>query len=323
LPETQNLVGFFVNTLVLRSEVRPEQSFPEFVTAVRQTVRDAFAHQDVPFERVVDEVQPVRDTSRTPLFQVMVVLQNTPSAELDLPGLEVTDVETELRHAAFDLTLEFAETDTGALHGLLTYNTGLFDPATAERMAEQLGTLLTALAEDPDRPVGTLPLTTDAELKALLDQGHGTARPVPAATLPRLFEQQAARTPDAIALAEGARQWTYAQADRAANRLAHRLIARGAGPETVVALALPRGAAMVVAQLAVTKAGGAFLPVDPDYPEQRRRFMIRDAGAALVLDDPEEVWAAGGPDTAPTDADRTTPLTPQHPAYVIYTSGST
>ncbi|MEV5884235.1 non-ribosomal peptide synthase/polyketide synthase [Streptomyces sp. NPDC052020] len=323
LPETQNLVGFFVNTLVLRSEVRPEQSFPEFVTAVRRTVLDAFAHQDVPFERVVDEVQPVRDTSRTPLFQVMVVLQNTPPADLDLPGLEVTDVETELRHAAFDLTLEFAETDTGALHGLLTYNTDLFDPATAERMAEQLGTLLTALAEDPHRPVGTLPLTTDAELKALLDQGHGTARPVPAATLPRLFERQAARTPDAIALSEGARRWTYAEADRAANRLAHRLIARGVGPEAVVALALPRGAATVVAQLAVTKAGGAFLPVDPGYPEERRRFMMRDAGAVAVLDDPEEVWAAGGPDTAPTDADRTTPLTPGHPAYVIYTSGST
>ncbi|NYV78761.1 condensation domain-containing protein, partial [Streptomyces sp. UH6] len=168
LPETQGLVGFFVNTLVLRSEVRPEQPFPEFLSGVRRTVLDAFTHQDVPFERVVDEVRPERDTSRTPLFQVMVVLQNTPSAATGLPGLEVTDAETELRHAAFDLTWEFAEADDGALHGLLTYSTGLFDDATARRMAAQLTTLLTALADDPHRPLGALPLATDAELEALL-----------------------------------------------------------------------------------------------------------------------------------------------------------
>ncbi|MFE7813012.1 non-ribosomal peptide synthase/polyketide synthase, partial [Streptomyces sp. NPDC057433] len=322
--ETQNLVGFFVNTLVLRSRVEPDRPFPEFLTEVRATVLDAFTHQEAPFERVVDEVQPVRDTSRTPLFQVMVVLQNAPGADLDLPGIEVTDVDTELRHAAFDLTLEFAETSAGELHGLLTYNTDLFDAATAERMADQLGTLLTAVADDPDRPVGALPLATDETLKAVLDQGRGTARPVPAATLPDLFEQQAARTPDAVALADAdGRELTYAQVERAANRLAHRLIARGVGPERVVALALPRGAETVVAQLAVAKAGGAFLPVDPDYPEQRREFMLRDADAWLVLDDPAAVRDADGPDTAPTDADRTAPLTVAHPAYVIHTSGST
>ncbi|MGA5036763.1 non-ribosomal peptide synthase/polyketide synthase [Streptomyces capoamus] len=322
-PETQGLVGFFVNTLVLRSRAGAEQPFTGFLTAVRQTVLDAFAHQDVPFERVVDEVQPVRDTSRSPLFQVMVVLQNTPAAGLDLPGLDVTDVEPESEQAAFDLTLEFAETGSGALHGLLTYNTDLFDPATAERMAAQLGTLLHAVAEDPDRPLGALPLASDDELKTLLDQGHGTFRPVPEATLPALFERQAARTPDAPALIDGDRELTYAEVDRTANRLAHRLLADGAGPERVVALALPRSAAAVVAQLAVAKAGGAFLPVDPDYPPQRREFMIRDAGAHLVLADPAEVWAADGPETAPTDTDRPTALTPAHPAYVIYTSGST
>ncbi|MFF9202055.1 non-ribosomal peptide synthase/polyketide synthase [Streptomyces sp. NPDC014986] len=322
--ETQNLVGFFVNTLVLRSRVEPDRPFPEFLGEVRATVLDAFAHQEAPFERVVDEVQPVRDTSRTPLFQVMVVLQNAPAAGLDLPGIEVTDVDTDARHAAFDLTLEFAETGTGELHGVLTYNTDLFDAATAERMADQLGTLLTAVADDPDRPVGALPLATDETLKAVLDQGRGTARPVPAATLPELFERQAARTPDAVALADAdGRELTYAEVERAANRLAHRLIARGVGPERVVALALPRGAETVVAQLAVTKAGGAFLPVDPDYPEQRREFMLRDAGARLVLDDPAAVRDADGPDTAPTDADRTAALTAAHPAYVIYTSGST
>ncbi|MFJ1932380.1 non-ribosomal peptide synthase/polyketide synthase [Kitasatospora sp. NPDC088160] len=334
--ETQSLVGFFVNTLVLRSRVEPAQPFGDFLGAVRQTVRDAFAHQDVPFERVVDEVQPVRDTSRSPLFQALVVLQNTPAADLDLPGLHVTDVETDTTQAAFDLALEFAEADSGALHGLITYNTDLFDPATAERMAGQLATLLTAVAEDPDRAIGTLPLAGGDQLAAELDRARGTFRPVPEATLAELFERRAARTPDAVALLDGGRELSYAEVERVANRLAHRLIRRGVGPERLVALALPRSAAAVVAQLAVAKAGGAFLPVDPDYPAPRREFMVRDAGAHLVLDDPAEVWSADGPrtpptdadratdrDTAPTDADRATPLTPGHPAYVIYTSGST
>ncbi|MFH8989500.1 non-ribosomal peptide synthase/polyketide synthase [Streptomyces sp. NPDC017940] len=320
--EIQNLIGFFVNTLVLRSDVDPDLPFPAFLDGVRQTVQDAFAHQDVPFEQVVDEVQPARDTSRTPLFQVMVVLQNSPAADLDLPGLHVEDVETELQHAAFDLTLEFAETESGALHGVLTYNTDLFDTVTAERMAGQLTTLLTAVADDPHRPLGALPLAGDAELKALLDQGRGTLLAAPA-TLPELFERQVRRAPDAVALAEGSRQWTYAEVDRAANRLAHRLIGRGVGPEHIVALALPRACESVVAQLAVAKAGGAFLPVDPNYPERRRAFMVRDAGASLVIDDPAQVWVRDGKDTAPTDADRTTALTTTHPAYVIYTSGST
>ncbi|MFC1431718.1 non-ribosomal peptide synthase/polyketide synthase [Streptacidiphilus sp. N1-3] len=321
--ETQNLVGFFVNTLVLRSRVEARQPFTAFLDSVRQTVLDAFAHQDIPFERVVDELHPVRDPSRSPLFQVLVVLQNTPAADLDLPGLSVTEVEAELEQAAFDLTLEFAEADSGALHGLITYNTDLFDAATAERMADQLGTLLAAVAEDPDRPVGALPLAPGDQVKALQEQAQGGFGPVPAATLPQLFERQAARTPDAPALLDGGRELTYAELERAANRLAHRLIARGVGPERVVALALPRAAAAVVAQLAVTKAGGAFLPVDPDYPLQRREFMVRDAGVQLVLDDPAEVWVADGPETAPTDADRSSALLPAHPAYVIYTSGST
>ncbi|MFE7032003.1 non-ribosomal peptide synthase/polyketide synthase, partial [Streptomyces sp. NPDC057621] len=327
--EIQHLIGFFVNTLVLRSRVDAERPFAEFLDDVRRTVLDAFAHQEVPFEQVVDEVRPVRDTSRTPLFQVMVVLQNTPAAGLDVPDLEVSAVETELQHAAFDLTLEFAEADSGGLDGLLTYNTDLFDAATAEHLAGQLATLLTAVADDPHRSLGALPLASDDELKALLEQGRGTARPVPVATLPELFERQVAATPDAVALEDTGRRLSYAELDRAADRLAHRLIARGVGPEDVVALALPRTAETVVAQLAVAKAGAAFLPVDPNYPAQRREFMVRDAGARVVLDDRAalaeiaDMWGAGGPDTAPADAARVTALTPDHPAYVIYTSGST
>ncbi|WP_188306019.1 non-ribosomal peptide synthetase, partial [Streptomyces sp. CBMA123] len=322
-PETQRLIGFFVNTLVLRSRIEPRQPFGDFLTEVRQTVRDAFAHQDVPFERVVDEVQPVRDTSRSPLFQTLVVLQNTPAAELDLPGLAVTDFGTDTTRTAFDLVLEFAQDGPDTLHGHLTYNTDLFDPATAERMAEQLTTLLTAVADDPRCPLGALPLAGPDRLAAELARARGDFPPVPEATLPALFERQAARTPDAPALLDTDRELSYAELDRAANRLAHRLIRRGVGPERLVAVALPRSAAAVVAQLAVAKAGGAFLPVDPDYPAGRREFMVRDAGATVLLDDPAQVWAADGPDTAPTDADRTTPLTPGHPAYAVYTSGST
>ncbi|MCX4743959.1 non-ribosomal peptide synthase/polyketide synthase [Kitasatospora sp. NBC_01287] len=321
--ETQNLVGFFVNTLVLRSRVEAGQPFTEFLGGVRRTVLDAFEHQEVPFERVVDEVQPVRDTSRSPLFQVMVVLQNTPATDLELPGLAVTDIETELDQAAFDLTLEFAETASGALLCLISYNTDLFEAATAERMADQLGTLLAAVAEDPKRPLGALPLACDDELKTLLDQARGTFHAVPEATLPELFERQVARTPGAVAVLDGDREMTYAELDRAANRLSHRLIQQGVGPERVVALVLPRALETVVAQLAVSKAGGAFLPVDPGYPAQRREFMVRDADVFLVLDDPAQVWTADGPPTAPTDAERSTALRTAHPAYVIYTSGST
>nr|WP_030410856.1 non-ribosomal peptide synthetase [Streptomyces sp. NRRL S-1448] len=322
-PETQRLIGFFVNTLVLRSTVEPERSFPDFLADVRDTVLDAFAHQDVPFERVVDEVQPDRDTSRTPLFQAMVVLQNAPGAPMDLPGLQVSDIEPEREEAPFDLTLEFAEADSGALHGLLTYHTDLFDAATAHRIADQLTTLLTALADDPERPLGALPLAPAEELRRLLTDRHGDAPQVPPATLPELFARQVSQRPDAPAVADGDRVLTYAELDTAANRLAHRLISRGVGPERLVALALPRGTDMVVAQLAVAKAGGAFLPVDPAYPAERREFMVRDSAAALVLDDPAEVWCPDGPTTAPTDADRLAPLTTDHPAYVIYTSGST
>ncbi|MFG2094577.1 non-ribosomal peptide synthase/polyketide synthase [Streptomyces sp. NPDC048612] len=321
--ETQRLIGFFVNTLVLRSAVDPDEPFPAFLIRVRDTVLDAFAHQDVPFEQVVDEVQPLRDTSRTPLFQAMVVLQNAPGADLDLPGLQVSDIEPDTHHAGFDLTLEFAETDTGALHGLLTYNTDLFDAVTAARMADQLTTLLTGIAEDPHRPLGALPLAPDAELRRLLAHGTATGGTVAPATLPELFQRQAARTPVAVALTDGTRELTFAGLERAANRLAHHLIGRGVGPESVVALELPRSAETVVAQLAVTKAGGAFLPVDPAYPDGRREFMVRDSAATVVLDDPAAVWRTDGPDTAPTDADRRTPLTDAHPAYVIYTSGST
>jgi amino acid adenylation domain-containing protein/non-ribosomal peptide synthase protein (TIGR01720 family) len=317
--ETEHLIGFFVNTLVLRSPVDPERGFADFLSEVRGTVLDAFAHQSVPFERVVDEVQPARDTSRTPLFQAMVVLQNIPGGALDLPGLDLEDIAPDTSTASFDLTLEFAEADGGVLRGLIGYSTDLFDAPTAERMGTALRTLLTGIADDPDRAVGALPLTTPAELRRTLVDWNDTHRPVPPATLAGLFERQAAVSPDATAVRYGAGALTFAELETAANRLAHRLTGRGVGPEQLVALVLPRSVEMVVAQLAVVKAGGAFLPVDPNYPAERVAFMLRDAEPLVVLDDTASVWAGDGPAGPPAVRG----LTPDHPAYVIYTSGST
>ncbi|RNG18647.1 non-ribosomal peptide synthase/polyketide synthase [Streptomyces botrytidirepellens] len=317
--EAEHLIGFFVNTLVLRSSVDPERGFTDFLSEVRGTVLDAFAHQNVPFERVVDEVQPTRDTSRTPLFQAMVVLQNIPGGQLDLPGLTLEDIAPETGTASFDLTLEFAEADGGVLRGLISYSTDLFDEPTAERMGAALRTLLTGIADDPDRAVGALPLATPAELRRTLVEWNATGHPVPPATLAELFERQAAVSPDAPAVASGAGGLTFAELETAANRLAHRLIGRGVGPEKLVALVLPRSVEMVVAQLAVVKAGGAFLPVDPHYPAERVAFMLRDAEPLVVLDDVASVWAGDGP----ADPPAVRALTPDHPAYVIYTSGST
>ncbi|MBL1100668.1 non-ribosomal peptide synthase/polyketide synthase [Streptomyces coffeae] len=317
--EVERLIGFFVNTLVLRSSVDPRRGFTDFLAEVRGTVLDAFAHQSVPFERVVDEVQPARDTSRTPLFQAMVVLQNIPAPAMELPGLVLEDVELDVRTASFDLTLEFAEGGDGALRGLIGYNTDLFDASTAERLGGALKALLTAIAEDPDRPVGALPLTTPEELRRTLVEWNATGRPVAPATLPELFARQVAAAPDATAVRHPAGELSYATLDMAANRLARRLAGRGAGPERLVALVLPRSVEMVVAQLAVVKAGGAFLPVDPAYPEERKAFMLKDAGPAVVVDDPASVWVDEGPEGPPEAAE----LVPDHPAYVIYTSGST
>ncbi|MET8178288.1 non-ribosomal peptide synthase/polyketide synthase [Streptomyces sp. NPDC005336] len=317
--EVERLIGFFVNTLVLRSTVDPRAGFTDFLAEVRSTVLDAFAHQSVPFERVVDEVQPARDTSRTPLFQAMVVLQNIPGQALDLPGLALEDIALDVHTASFDLTLEFAEAEGGVLRGLIGYNTDLFDASTAERMSTAAQAVLTGIADDPDRPVGALPLTTPDELRRTLVEWNDTRREVPRATLPELFERQVAASPDVAAVRYGAGELTFAELESAANRLAHRLIGRGVGPERLVALVLPRSVEMVVAQLAVVKAGGAFLPVDPAYPAERIAFMLRDAAPLVVLDDAASVWVEEGPAGPPADRE----IAPDHPAYVIYTSGST
>ncbi|MEU4746427.1 AMP-binding protein, partial [Actinosynnema sp. NPDC023658] len=312
-PETQDLVGFFVNTVALRARVEPTATFPEFLARTRDTVLDAFAHQDVPFERVVDAVQPDRDTSRTPLFQAVVALQNAPQAP-GFPGVVAEDVAQPVVSTGFDVTVEFTEDEDGGLHGSVEYNTDLFDAGTVERLVEHLGVLLSGIAADADRPLWALPVLPATERDLLESWGSGGPG-YQGPGLVGLVEAQVARTPDALALT-GAADVTYAELNARANRLAHHLIGLGAGPERIVALRLPRSVDLLVAELAVLKTGAAFLPVDPEYPADRIALMLDDARPLVVLDGP--VDTSGQPDTDPVVAVR-----PEHPAYVIYTSGST
>ncbi|WP_197288603.1 non-ribosomal peptide synthetase [Nocardia sp. NRRL S-836] len=320
--ELENLVGFFVNTLVLRSTVDGSASFRDLLGEVRGTVLDAFAHQDVPFERVVDELRPDRDTSRTPLFQAMVILQNTPDAAPDLPGLHVEDLPLPVVAANFDLTFEFQQ-DDDALHAAVNYNTDLFDAATVERMAGHLRVLLTGVVANPDRSLADLPLMDEEEQRNVLHAWNDTAHAVPDATITHLVELQVERTPDATAVVDGGTAWTYAELNVRANRLAHNLIAQGVGPGRYVAISLPRSADLLVAVLAVLKTGAAYVPIEPDQPADRVAFVLDDARPVLVLDDPELVRTTGGRDDNPGDHDRIAPLSTRDPAYVIYTSGST
>nr|QEO74596.1 condensation domain-containing protein [uncultured bacterium] len=314
-PDVQRVVGMFVNTLALRSAVDRRRTFRELLAQVRATVLDAFANGEVPFERVVDELQPDRDTSRAPVFQAMVVLQNLRNRVPDLAGLRVEELPLSLTTASFDVSVDFFEHDN-AMTGVLEYNTDLFDASTMERLACHLGTLLEAVADDPDRPVGELPLMGPAERQRVLVDWNHTAAPPAEPTFPEVFEATAARIPDATALVCGATVLSFAELNARANRLAHDLVARGAGPERIVGLALPRTADMIVAILAVFKAGGVYLPIDPALPDDRIELLVADANPVIVLT-PDNLTFDG----AESNVDRKP--RPDHAAYVIYTSGST
>ncbi|MET9258946.1 amino acid adenylation domain-containing protein [Amycolatopsis sp. NPDC004079] len=338
--ETEGLVGFFVNTLVLRQRVDESMSFAQLVDSVRENVLEAFANGDAPFERVVDAVVRERDLSRAPLVQAMVSLQNAPGEPLQLKDLRVEEYLFDRDQAQFDVDLEFRERGDG-LVGAVQYNTDLFDAATIERMCRHLTTLAERLAAEPWRTLSEISMLDDAERDRLLGGWDGARTPGPATALPMVFERQAARTPDAVALVCGASCRTFREVEHAANRLAHDLIARSVGPEDVVALALPRTEAMVVAILAVLKAGAAYLPIDLDLPADRVDFLLADASPAVVLvsgadpagqsiadsvdlaEERTRQRLAGRPVTAPSDADRVRPLRGASPAYLIYTSGST
>ncbi|MDR3670144.1 MAG: amino acid adenylation domain-containing protein, partial [Holophaga sp.] len=334
--ELEGMVGFFVNTLVLRANLEDDPSFNGLLERVKQTCLDAYAHQAVPFERLVDELKPERSLAHNPLFQVMLILQNTPEADLNLPGLQIGAMGTNQTAAKFDLTLNLTETG-GGLRGFLEYNTDLFQPATIERMANHFHTLLEAAVAQPEAPVSTLPLMTAAERRQVLVDFNATAADYPQdRCVHQLFEDQVARTPEATALVFEQQFLSYRQLNARANQLAHHLRTLGVGPDVLVALCVERSLEMVIALLAILKAGGAYVPIDPAYPAERIAFMLEDANppvmltqdnlaealppccaTVLCLDRDTSLWATC-PSTDPE------PLAgPANLVYVIYTSGST
>ncbi|MFJ9691430.1 amino acid adenylation domain-containing protein [Kitasatospora sp. NPDC101183] len=346
-----DLVGFFVNTLVLRTDLSGNPSFEELVDRVRETDLAAYANQDVPFEKLVDELQPERSLARHPLFQVMLSFENNAAARADLPGVRVAPFAIELDVAKFDLSFQLVEQfdadgAPAGIAGALEYSADLFDRAGAERIVDRTARLLDGVLADPQAPVGSVDILTAEERARLLVEWNPAGKEVPQATLVELFEAQAARTPAAVAVTSADTELTYGELDSRANRLARHLIGHGVGPEQLVALALPRTEQTIVALLAVLKTGAGYLPVDPDYPADRIGYMLEDARPSLVLLSRDTAAAldavdASGPArlvldepavtellaresaAAVTDADRVSALLPAHPAYVIYTSGST
>ncbi|MBE7245955.1 MAG: amino acid adenylation domain-containing protein, partial [Actinomycetospora chiangmaiensis] len=346
-PALDDLVGFFVNTLVLRTDASGNPSFRELVGRVREGDLAAYANQDVPFERLVEVLNPVRSLSRHPLFQVMLALQNNAAARLEgWPGLSVRE-EPFARHGAkFDLSLGLVE-ERGAdgspagIGGVLEYATDLFEAQTAAAMAERLVRLLEQAVADPDTRIGALDLLGAEERHRLLEGWNDTARPLPEASVAALFAAQAARRPEAVALCWEGGELSYGALDAWANRLARRLRGLGVGPEVMVGLCAGRSAGQVAGALAILKAGGGYLPLDPSYPPERLAFMLRDAGARVVVTqaalagtlpadglpvvllDAEEAAAGEEPDAVVPDNIGSDDVAPDNVAYVIYTSGST
>ncbi len=341
-----DLAGLFVNTLVLRADVAGDPGFAELVARVRETVLAAQARQDVPFERLVEVLNPARSPSRHPLFQVMLADQDVGAVDWQLPGLRAWPEPVPAGAAKFDLSLAFRQ-DVGAggaaagISASFEYAEDLFDQPTIEALAVRLTRLLALAVQDPARPVGDLDVLTAAERRELA-HWDDTARDTPVMTVPELFQEQAARTPDAPAVIFEGTRVSYAELNARANRLARYLVSLGAGPERLVAVAVPRSAEMIVAVLAVLKAGAAYLPVDPAYPADRIAYMLADARPVAVLttaaagrdlpgrvprvalDDPATITAMSGlADGNLAAAERPGQLSPSSPAYVIFTSGST
>ncbi|MGE9751497.1 non-ribosomal peptide synthetase DhbF [Bacillus inaquosorum] len=344
-----DLVGLFINTLVLRTDTSGDPSFRELLDRVREVNLAAYENQDLPFERLVEVLNPARSRATHPLFQIMLAFQNTPDAELHLPDMESSLRIHSVGSAKFDLTLEISENrladgTPNGLEGLLEYSTDLFKRETAQALADRLMRLLEAAESDPDQQIGNLDILAPEERSNMATDWQNVSEKIPHASLPEQFEKQAALSPDAIAVVYEDQSLSYAELNERANRLARMLISEGVGPEQFVALALPRSLEMAVGLLAVLKAGAAYLPLDPDYPADRIAFMLEDAQPAfimtntkaaehippaenvpkIVLDDPELSEKLNTyPAENPNNADRIQPLSPLNTAYVIYTSGST
>ncbi|MEU5348273.1 amino acid adenylation domain-containing protein, partial [Streptomyces sp. NPDC020766] len=341
-----DLVGFFVNTLVLRSDLSGDPTFLQLLARTREADLGAYAHQDVPFERLVEDLAPVRSMARHPLFQVMLTLQNTAEVRLDLPGLNIEALPAGVLPAKFDLDFQIAERITdgtpAGLTGLITYATDLFDPASAEAIVRRFLMVLETVTADPSLPVSRIDVLDTAERERILSGWNDTTHEVPQATLVELFEAQVTRTPDATAVVFDGTEVTYAELNARVNRLARVLVDRGARAEARVAVMMDRSADLVVALLAVVKTGAAYVPIDPAYPADRITYMLNDAQATVLVthqavtgaaDDGVTRIVTDAPDTTAalstmagadlTHHERGAALLPAHPAYVIYTSGST
>ena len=285
---SQDLIGFFVNTLAIRLDLSGSPDRAELLKAVDATIRDGLAHQHTPFERLVDSLKVQRSLAHTPLFQTMFAWQSQEEARLVLPGLDVTSESVSLPSAKFDLTLSLSPAPDGSIMGGFEYDADLFHGETIARWAGYLVALLEGLAgieqgADLDLPVAQLRLMEPAEEDVVVRAFNATGHDVPEATLPDLFGAQAARTPDAIAVVFGDVNLSYGELDARANQLARHLIGLGAGPETIVAIGLPRSFEMIVGILGVLKAGAAYLPIDPETPAARIAFMLADSGAKFLL----------------------------------------
>ena len=334
--ELEPLIGFFVNTLVLRTELSGEPSFRELLGRIRETTLGAYAHQDVPFEKLVEELQPERDLSRSPLIQVAFALQNVPQEVVELDGLSLSPFKVETEVAKFDLLL-FMRDSAAGFKGALEYSTDLFERATIERMGDHFRSLLEAIVADPQRAVTELPLLSEAERHQLLVEWNETQVADHAGIcIHEMFERQVARNPEATALVFGDERLSHAELNTRANQLAHHLRSLGVGPEVLVGILLERSVEMVVSLLAVLKAGGAYVPLDPQYPAERLAFMLSDAAVLVMLTRRSLLQRLPAHEAQVVCVDEFVPplahesmanpesrVTASNLAYVIYTSGST
>lgn len=335
-PELESLIGFFVNTLVLRTEVADDRSFRDLLGEVQRRVLSAMAHQDLPFERVVQELNPDRGPNSRPLVPVAMSVQGMALPAQEVEGLSIEPLLLDTLTAKFDLSMHFAPTADG-WQVTVEYDVDLFNDATAERMVEHLRTLLESLAEAPDKPVSELTLSSQSELEKLLVEWNATSADFPENTcLHTLVEQQVARAPDAVAAIFNGQQITYGELNRRANQVARRLIELGVGPDTLVGLCVERSFDILIGALGILKAGGAFVPLDPGLPEERIATMLEDTGTPVVVTQsaPAERCRREGVALLMLDSDQQqlatyedrnpeVPVGPRHLAYAIYTSGST
>jgi amino acid adenylation domain-containing protein len=334
--EIENLIGFFVNTLVMRTDFSGDPSFRKLLKQVREVCLGAYAHQDLPFEKLVEELQPERSLSRNPLFQVMFALQTTSETTIRLAGLTTRPMVYPRSTVQFDLSLTMVEMEQG-LAGTLEYSTDLFEATTIDRMLSHFENLLKGFTNNPDERLSRLSLLGERERQQVLVAWNDTAAPSPLeSTVHGLFERQVGRTPKATALVSHTSSLTYQELNERANQKAHHLRALGVGPEVKVGILLERSTEMIVALLAVLKAGGAYLPLDPEYPEERLSFMFADACACVLLtrDSLRAKLRVGGAQVVCVDTDKElvaqqrrdnlqVAVSADNLAYVIYTSGST